>query len=193
MKNNFFKYSTITVFVFICILCSCKGKERAEYNDIGQIDLESLACDSIKDIANAFPRIEKYHGYKLKQVLCSSYDRTYALTYFTKDSISRMDITIRDIRVEGNDIFLKDAKQTFEIAQGQFKNRKATKILGEYASFSTIYPEPNSNISNYITSFKCILKNKYAVNVLICQNKSPINFESFFKDYVAQINTSKLK
>lgn len=193
MKNNFFNYTTLIVFVLSSILNSCKEKERAEYNEIGQIDIESLACDSIKDIADAFPRIEKYHGYKLKQVMCSSDDRTYGLTYFTKDSLSRMDITIRDIRVGGNDIFLKDAKQTFEIAHGQFKNRKVTGILGENASYGTIYPEPNSKTTNYITSFKCVLKENYVVNVLISQIKSPVNFESFFKVYASKIDISKLK
>lgn len=193
MKNNIFNYLIITGFVFSCIFTSCKQKEKADYNQIGQIDLESIACDAIKDIAAAFPRIKKYHGYNLKQVTCSSSDRFFGLTYFTKDSLSRMDITILDISVAGNEIFLKDAKQTFEIAQGQFKDRKVTKILGEYASFSTIYPEPNSKISNYITSFKCILKEKYSVNVLICQNKNPVNFETFFKDYVTKIDSSNLK
>lgn len=189
MKNIFFRFSKIIIFLFILILCSCK--EKAKYNKIGQVDLESLACDSIKDISDAFPRIEKYHDYKLKQVGCSSNNRLYNLIYFTKDSLSRMDITIRDIRIGGNDIFLKDAKQTFDNAKTKNETTKISSIRGEYATVHF-----NTQDSLDMSKFTCILKKNYVVIIQIYKNKNLTNqhsLESFLKDYITKIDISKLK
>jgi hypothetical protein len=191
MKNNFFKHSKIIIFLFIFIFCSCKEKERAEYNDIGQIDLESIACDSIKDMADTFPRIENYHDYKLKQVACSSNDRTYDLIYFTKDSLSRMDITLRDITLGGNDIFFKDAKQTFDSAKIINERTKISSLKGKYATVHF-----NTNDSLDMSKFSCILKEKYSLIIQIYKNKDLTNqdsLESFLKDFINKIDVSKLK
>lgn len=191
MKNSSFKYLTILVFISTFIFFSCK--ERTKYNNVGQVDLESVACDSIKDITAAFPIIKNYKDYKLVQVGCLSDIRYFNLTYLnSKDTLSRMDISVRDGRLSGNEIFLLDIKNTFDTAKRNYGKTYMSKLIGEFGSVH-IYDSGNLN---YNANFNCILKSNYAVNIRISKNKklgTQNSLELFLKDYISKIDVSKLK
>jgi hypothetical protein len=81
--------------------------------------------------------------------------RTYGLAYFTEDSLSRMDITIREIRLGGNSTFLRVAKMDFDYALTKNERTKISSIKGEYATVHF-----NTNDSLDMSTFTCVLKKK---------------------------------
>ena len=153
-------------------------------------------CRKMQDMWDALPKLKTYQQFKLDETNCLPATRAISYTFrIEADKDALMTVALWDENKDGNEnALIKNAKEADQLtADPNSTVRKSTLGVGEIPTVSgSILSETQSG-----GKFICLFKGHYYFEILVARaGKSlttPEAVESFVKEYVKQIDPSKLK
>jgi hypothetical protein len=188
------------VFLFAFTSCKQETEKPAAVEPVSQQENapaqfnydNNPLCNDVEDIAAALPKLANYRGYKPTETICLP-NRAYGFNYRVKeDAPQKFSIIIYDTQNQYKSFYDHVIEGYNEAQQSKAPNIMRTgKLPGEKG-----YVVAFNSAEMVGGSYECLIKDRYYLYVLINDDKtaaSPDGIEAFIGDYVAKINTAKLK
>ena len=204
MKKLIFLYVIFTFLYLSCINKKTKIPATAFASTVEPIDssAEKIAtdpslCDEISDMDQAMPKMTAYNEYQLLTRSCNNNDAFRAIQIKFYKGNQLFCVTLTEGFTDVGFAFKERVEKTYETAVNEPVENAISTIkvsslnIGEKGSLMTMCMD-----SEITAKFQCILKQKYALEIVTGGNKDfckPAGIESFLKDYIAKIDISKLK